>query len=304
MSTALKNVFSIMKQTGLVKRIDQYLLTKDSEDNQDRKNETNSPSGALGCCRANIYQRLGTPKDPTNPRSTRIFDNGHGVHDRLQGYLEKMGVLLMREVPLFNLEEEIQGHTDGLMDLSGKMIELTVLEIKSINSRGFSALKDAKPEHKAQASIYLFCVEEHRQMLQSLYPTYKDFKASEFERRVTYAKRYWHLKEGAKYSRAEKIRHKVAQHIQLDNILYKLVKPINKVTFLYEDKDTQELKEFETVRDEELLTEALEKYRENNRYWKKIKQELSTKKHPTLPPRECKSKADGKWCNFVSTCFE
>jgi hypothetical protein len=294
MSSALKNVFSTMKQTGLVKRIDTYLLTRKNEDNEDRKNETNSPSGALGCSRANYYQRIGAPKDPTNPRSQRIFDNGHGVHDRLQTYLEKMGELIMREVPLIHEFDEIQGHTDGLLDQRGNLVEVKVLEIKSINGRGFSSLKAAKEEHIAQASIYLYCVEEQRKALKVDYPTYEEFKASEFYRRVKYAQRYIHLKEGNRYTREEKIRHKVRQHIQLDNILYKLVRPINKVVFLYECKDTQDLKEYEIERDEAILAAALEKYRDNNEYF-------AAKK---MPPRECKNKADGKWCSYLSTCFE
>ena len=115
MVSPLTNVFSTMKKQGLVKMLDQYLLKVEYEDDGDRKNETNSPSGALGCSRANIYQRLGTRKDTIAPRTRRIFDNGHGVHDRLQTYLEKAGVLMMREVPLSNKQDEIQGHTDGLL---------------------------------------------------------------------------------------------------------------------------------------------------------------------------------------------
>lgn len=292
---ALKNVFSSMKKSGLVKQIDQYLLLQaNNEGDTDRVNITNSPSSALGCSRANIYQRQGVTKDSVDARVRRIFDNGHGMHSRIQGYLLKMGLLYMDEVPLVNEEYEIQGHTDGIMSMLKKKTEVEILELKSINSRQFSALKDAKEEHKAQAHTYIFCAEEHRLYLKRKYPTHVEFKKSELVRRAKYRKRYLHLKDGAKYTREEKIRHKVGQHIQMDKILYDVVKPITKAVILYECKDTQEMKEFIIERDENIMDEVLDKYAINNEHWA----------GKTLPPRECRNKSDGRWCNFVHHCFE
>jgi hypothetical protein len=292
---ALKNVFSTMKKTGLVKQLDQYLLKQSNNENDgDRKNETNSPSGALGCCRANYYQRQGIAKDSIDARVRRIFDNGHKMHERIQGYLADMGVLLMDEVPLVNDEWEIQGHTDGILDMLRTMTEIEILELKSINSRQFSALKDAKEEHKAQAHVYIFVAEEHRKHLKATYPTYQEFHKSRLSRRKKYAQRYQHLTDGAKYTRAQKIKHKVNQHMKMDDILYDVVKPITKAIILYECKDTQEMKEFPITFSNEVMQPVLDKYKINNEAWK-------TK---TLPCRECKNKSEGRWCSYVNHCFE
>jgi hypothetical protein len=292
---SLKSVFSTMKKTGLVKQIDQHLLLQSNNENDgDRVNITNSPSGALGCSRANFYQRQGIAKDAIDARVRRIFDNGHHMHERIQKYLTDMGVLLMDEVPLVNEEYEIQGHTDGILDMKGTRTEVEILELKSINSRQFSALKDAKEEHKAQAHVYMFVAEEHRKMLRSKYPTNVEFKKSELARRKKYASRYQHLEDGAKYTRAQKIKHKVEQHMTMDKILYDVVKPITKAILLYECKDTQEMKEFPITYTGEIINAVLEKYCVNNEAWK-------TK---TAPCRECKNKSEGRWCPYVNHCFE
>lgn len=285
-----------MKKTGLVKQIDQYLLTQNAnEGDTDRKNETNSPSSALGCSRANYYQRSGTTKEPIDARVRRIFDNGHGMHERIQGYLTKMGLLLMDEVPLINDPYEIQGHTDGILaKTKGKLTAVEILELKSINGRGFQALKDAREDHKAQAQVYLFCAEEHRLALREKYPTYLDFKKSALVRRKRYRKRYLHLKDGSKFTRGEKINFKVSQHMQMDEILYNVQQPIKEAVILYECKDTQELKEFRISMDDELMDEVLYKFEVSNEAWR-IKK---------IPPRECKNKSDGRFCNFINTCFE
>lgn len=293
---AFSSVFNTMKKTGLVKQIDQYLLLQSAnEGDTDRKNITNSPSSALGCVRANYYQRSGTPKDPIDARVRRIFDNGHGMHERIQGYLKKMGLLLMDEVPLVNDEYEIQGHTDGILaKKKGNLKAVDVLELKSINGRGFQALKDALEKHKAQAMVYLFCLEEHRKYLQSKYPSYMDFKKSTLPRKIKYRNRYLHLKDGTHYTRDEKIAFKVKQHMLLDELLYHVAVPIDTAILLYECKDTQDMKEFEVKMDESLIGEVLAKYEESNEYWRLGK----------IPPRECKNKSEGRFCNFVTACFE
>ena len=293
---SMKSLFNTVKQKdGLVKQLDQFLLKHDTHvEDGDRKSVTNSPSSALGCSRANYYQREGIQKDVIEPRVRRIFDNGHGVHARLQGYLTAMGFLLMDEVPLFNAEYEIQGHTDGIGTLSKNPKVCEILEIKSINTNQFSKLREPKEEHRAQAQVYIFTAEEHRKMLKIKYPTRKDFVRSRFKRWKRYEKLYQHLTDGSNFTRAEKIKYKVNQHMKMDKILYDLIKPITKAIVLYEDKNTQELKEFLIEMDEGLMHEVLEKYQINNEYWKMQQ----------VPPRECKAKTEGRWCPYVHHCFE
>jgi hypothetical protein len=294
---ALKNLFNTMKQTGLTKRIDQYMLTKeDREDTTDRKNETNSPSSSGGCSRANYYQRSGMKKETVEPRVQRIFENGHDMHERYQKLLLEMGDLLMDEVPLHNEEYEIQGHTDGILCMSGKpKLEVEILELKSINGRGFTALKDSpKVEHIQQSHTYMFTAEELRKHLRETYPTLADFKKSKLKRIKKYRKLYQHLQDGKRYTRAEKIQFKVNQHLKMDEILYNVKRPIRKAIIFYENKDTQETKDFVVEYDKTIMDFVLGKFEVNNEAWRKKK----------IPPRECKNKNDGRWCNFVSECFK
>ena len=153
---ALKAVFSAMKREGyIVKDLDLYLLGLSATD-EDRAIDVNAPSQAGVCMRARYYARTGAPRDGASidARTRRIFDNGTKTHERLQEYLLKQGMLLMDEVPVHNYEYNIQGHTDGVLKLSAS--ERGILEIKSINSNGFSSLKGAKEDHRKQGLVYIF----------------------------------------------------------------------------------------------------------------------------------------------------
>ncbi len=89
------------------------------------------------------------------PRVLRIFDNGHYVHQRIQTYLAKMGVLKQAEIPVFNREYDIQGTADGVIKIAGGK---GVLEIKSINQNQFYSLHEPKPDHLVQINVYMFCL--------------------------------------------------------------------------------------------------------------------------------------------------
>lgn len=295
---ALKDVFKAVDKSSrsyVTGPLDLYLMRVANKDN-DRAVNVNAPSQAGKCNRSNYYMRTQVSTDGTiEPRAQRIFDNGSYTHERLQAYLLDMGLLILDEVPLINEEYNIQGHTDGILDLDD---EIGVLEIKSINDRGFSQLKDAKEEHKRQGLIYLFCLEERRKYLKETYPTRKEFFGSAEERAEEVRKRYQHLKGGSKYSTEEKIQYQIDLHNIADDILYDTEKPITKVVFLYENKNTQELKEFTVVRNkttEWILDDTLHRYEELNSFCE----------NNELPPREGTSKSCEvcRWCNFKNECW-
>ncbi len=98
---------------------------------------------------------LGDTGQDVEPRVLRIFDNGHGVHTRLQAYLKETGVLRRSEVPVENRDYEIKGHTDGIIRVNGVD---AVLEIKSMNSNRFYSCYEPKPDHLIQVNIYMFCL--------------------------------------------------------------------------------------------------------------------------------------------------
>lgn len=313
---ALKSVFNALKNEGyVIKPLDMYLLSLNSKDN-DRATDVNSPSQASVCNRANYYARKGYQNDGSiDPRTRRIFDNGTKTHERLQEYLLDEGVLISDEVPCINPEYNIQGHTDGFLNLGKittetvlvpkgccraklqvpKYTEVGILEIKSINSNGFTQLKDAKPEHKQQAMIYLYCAEERRQLLQEKYSTLQDLLNSEPERRKEFEQRYQHLRDGHKFTREEKIDFQVKLCLEADYILYNTIRPITKVVFLYENKDNQELKEYVVKRDDSILEATLDKYT-------RLNEACETN---TIPEREGTSKSCStcRFCNYKIECF-
>lgn len=297
---ALKSLFESMKREGyIVKGLDQYLYGLNASNGSNRAIDVNSPSSAGSCMRARYYKRLGFPSDggAIDPRTRRIFDNGTKTHERLQEYLKDQGMLLMDEVPVYNEAYNIQGHTDGLLKLSPT--EKGILEIKSINSHGFSSLREAKEDHKKQGLVYIYCVEERRKKLKVSYPTKQAFTNSIEERREKYESLYQHLKDGSKYSREDKIKFQSSRHEHMDSILFETNVPISKAVFLYENKDTQDLKEFTISMAEpvskRLISEVLNDYETLNRH-------IAQKE---LPERCCKNKSDSacRWCDYQTICW-
>lgn len=297
---SLKNIFNAMKNEGyIIKPLDMYLLSL-AETDEDRAVNVNAPSAIGSCLRSRYYARTGAESDPhsVDPRTRRIFDNGTGVHIRIQSYLKACGLLLMDEVPIINDEYNIQGHTDGILKLSNS--ELGVLEIKSINSRGFNELKAEKPEHKKQGLIYLYCLETHRLYLRDRYKDVDKFKLSILARRRRYAKYYQHLKDGSNFTRKEKIQFQVDLCCQRDELLYHCDTPLTKVIFLYENKDTQDLKEYCVTSKEPSSQETLKGILSDCNYLNDCVEETHK-----VPPREGKSKSDNvcRWCRFKTECW-
>lgn len=299
---SVSDIFSSMKKESLVLGpLDRYLIDLESVDS-DRAVNVNSPSAIGSCLRSQYYSRKGYPRQGNSPRSKRILDNGTHVHLRLQEYLLNAGILLMDEVPVVDPEYNIQGHTDGILksgDYPNGNYELIVLEIKSANSRTFAGLKDALDKHKHQAIIYAHCLEKRRKYLRDKYPSYTSFLKDLPNRVAFYRSRYEHLKDGHKYTREEKILYQVELHKKVDTLLYKCKNPITKVDFLYECKDTQDIKEYEvSVHDRNgrsVLQDALSDCQYLNECCES----------DTLPDREGKSRSCElcKYCNYKVECW-
>lgn len=286
------------KESYITQRLDDYLLKLSAKD-ADRRWDINSPSSAGRCPRSIVFSRLGYEPDANavSARLRRIFDNGTGVHERLQRYMLDSGILFMDEVPVFNDPLQIQGHTDGLLNLGRG--EGGILEIKSINSASFNKLIDAKDEHKLQAQIYLYCLERRRGILKKKYKTKEQLE--DYLNSTKYVKfiekHYKHLKGGSHYSKEDKFNFKLECHRKADRLLYNLRKPITKMVFLYESKDTQDLKEFVVLYDEELMTDLKETYKEINCY-------VEEGEVPDRP-QEATSKSCTycRFCNFKLECW-
>ena len=289
----------VKPKTIIVDELDKFLIRKGNRSAEDRAQDVNAPSQAGNCLRRNYFARMGALCDGSvDPRTQRVFDNGTKTHERLQEYLIEMELLLQDEVPIRCDELNIQGHTDGLLNIKSvkdKLIEIGVLEIKSINSRQFSTLKDAREHHKKQAMVYLYCLESRRKYLINKYSSLEEFEEDYDNRLKYYESLYQHLKSGRKYTREQKMRLQTDLHDMCDTFLMHVQKPLTKVIFLYENKDTQELKEFVVDMDKELLNEVLEGYKVLNKCIK----------DGVIPDREGSSKTceECRWCNYKIECW-
>lgn len=285
---ALKNILNIMKtdSESIVSRIDKFLIQHTDESSEDRSHGMNSPSSIGYCERSVIYGRMGIKKSSlTPPRLQRIFDNGNYVHDRLQTYLEKMGVLKLREVPVWNRDLQIIGHSDGLLQMSP--LQLSILEIKSINADGFTKLVEEKPEHLKQANVYMYCLEELRKEVNSSKFTVRQKKGLVEEYRKIMD---GFVTDGSRFTKEEKVAFKLDYFEKVIELLTGFAKPINTVTLLYENKNNQDLKSFTVKWQDSLIEEIKEKYRTLNHL-------MSTN---TLPPRP--EGATGKSCPVCRNC--
>lgn len=299
MSALTSAVFKNLKQPlgSVIRNIDDFLITHNEE--SDRAINVNAPSQIGKCLRERYYGRVGAERDgmAVSPRSQRIFDNGTHVHLRLQEYLTEQGMLLIDEVPVLSAKYAIQGHTDGILRLS--LSELGILEIKSINLNNFNSLKDIKPDHKKQGLVYAYCIEERRKYLHKTYKTFEDFKRGKLKRRKEIEPFYQHLKDGNKFTAKEKLSFQLALHEKLDTILYNTSKPVDKIVFLYECKDNQELKEFYLSASEpqgvELTREILAECSALNQYIEKG--EIPNRSGSNLNDSMC------RWCEFKCECW-
>lgn len=296
---ALKDYYSAMNKTDsfVIKPLDIYLMSLNKEDN-DRAIDVNGPSQIGACMRARYYARTKTEKDgcAVNARARRIFDNGSGMHERIQHYLKEQGMLVLDEIPVVNDKYNIQGHTDGLLDCEDAY---RVLELKSMNDREFNNLKKPKDEHVMQGLVYVFCIESRRKYLHQKYDTYEKFLICKAARMRGYAKYYQHLKGGRKHTREEKIRFQCELHNKMDRILMKVDKPITDVVFLYENKNNQDLKEF-LISTKEAQSKVILKDILNDCVYLN-----DCVRRKRVPQREFESRSSQgcKYCNYKTECW-
>lgn len=100
----------------------------------------------------NCYHGLVQP-ETISAVSRRIFDCGDYLGYRYEKYFEKMKMLLGTEMAIKSDMPPISGRLDFL--ITHPTHGATIVELKSINSRGFTGLVEPKPEHTIQTQIYL-----------------------------------------------------------------------------------------------------------------------------------------------------
>ena len=83
----------------------------------------------------------------------RIFDCGDYLGYRYEKYFEKMGILVGTELSVKSEDPPISGRLDFL--IKHEVNKIAVVELKSINQRGFKALSKPKDDHYQQIQLYL-----------------------------------------------------------------------------------------------------------------------------------------------------
>lgn len=152
-------ITEIMENLSLLEEINYHLWEDLNEDGGYRSSGYYSPSSLPYCARAMYYQRSGIEQRGCLMPGTRIiFDIGHAVHDKIQGYIT--GALgedaFQVEVSCVDEELHIRGSADGLLELD---TERRLLEIKSISTKAFGSLASPKAEHLLQAHCYAYMLD-------------------------------------------------------------------------------------------------------------------------------------------------
>ena len=114
------------------------------------------PSNLGNPCNRMLYLAYNglLPHQFIEPTLQRIFDCGDSLGLRYEKYFEQMGLLISAESPVKCADPVISGRMDYV--IKHKEHGKAVVELKSINTRGFKALLDKpKPDHIIQLQIYL-----------------------------------------------------------------------------------------------------------------------------------------------------
>lgn len=282
-SSKLKSFKSTYKSTSaLLGEVERHVVTENLEESQ-RNPHVIHPSEICKAdtCRRAIYYRISdTPADSTGVNVSfhlqRVFDEGHDIHDKWQGWLWGMGKLYgyweclvcdaywyarspincakcgapkrkirYREVPVRSDEHLISGHADGLLDEG-------LIEIKSV---GVGTLRFEAPGFHDKLQSGEWTINETWNAIKRPFPT--------------------HIRQA---------------------MIYAYCKGIDTIIFIYEWKPSQSVKMFTVKFSEELVNPILE-------VCKDIKWAVE-KKRPVERPRwaspdhkECKA------CPYRKTCY-
>jgi len=255
---------TVADSTVILNDVQRHVMARAVEPDLDRRSDILHPSEmakASWCWRHDYYRIRGTPIDPSTSSPSfhmeNVFEEGHGIHRKWQGWLHEMGVLYgvffctecherwwdtapmtcphcgslrmprYREIPLEAPELCIAGHSDGGI-YKGDVLRL--LEVKSLS---LGTLRFEAPE------LY-----ERYQNNESLDIIWRDIKRP-FPS---------HLRQGAMY-------------LWLINRGQQAI-PVPEIVFIYEWKPTQQVKEFvvkynprnveRMIGGAEMVTEALQ----------------------------------------------
>ena len=93
------------------------------------------------------------PITPLEANLQRIFQNGNYLEKRVDQWFSNMGILMGSEISVRFADPAISGRIDFLIRHSN--LGIIPIELKSINTAGFTKLNKPKDEHQLQLQMYL-----------------------------------------------------------------------------------------------------------------------------------------------------
>ena len=146
-------------QTELIKIIDAMIVREEeiSISNRSPRSGRFNPSSLGETCDRLLYLSYNGMLLPENNRDAanlRRLSNGHSLEARFFGYFLKLNIYRQQEKRIEIFEPPMSGRVDFIVQLPDREYQ-SIIELKTINDKGFSNLKAPKPEHGIQLQCYL-----------------------------------------------------------------------------------------------------------------------------------------------------
>ena len=122
------NKQTFIKNNKLLPILKEQMQKESSKTYPPSKEATFRASGVGGCQRKMMYALLGYDNNPDHV-SVFTLEQGTLIHEMIQGYLQRAGVIESLEEEL-QILPQLKGHYDGVLNING---ERYLLEIKTIN---------------------------------------------------------------------------------------------------------------------------------------------------------------------------
>jgi len=168
-----ENKINLTKNKNMLKeKINEFYLSNQKDRTQNRF----FISDAGKCHRQIFYSFKNAPKKPIEPNFLRLFDLGNHVHQMImRSLLNIKGIRVVAAEINIPPHGIISGRADAILSVDK---EFYVLDIKSMNSRAFGYLNEAKEDNVLQLRLYLYYFKINKGIL--LYMNKDDLRLKEF----------------------------------------------------------------------------------------------------------------------------
>ena len=148
-----KEPLTTNNEAWLIKEIDRHLTS--TSDQRPPSRNIFYPSYLGSTCDRLLYLHYNglLPNPKFDSKTLRIFAHGHATENRYKDIFTKMRLLLGAEVQARYDNPCIHGRADFILNFPE--FGRTIIELKTINERGFSSLSVPKVDHAIQLQIYL-----------------------------------------------------------------------------------------------------------------------------------------------------